>query len=89
MVVGKQLCALKRDNGGAMRRVAFNDVIDHGTTVVYSTIYGTLQKRGVATSNGTMEMVSDMADHYTGKNAEMMRASIKGACTTTCSLTST
>ena len=77
MDVSKQLCALKSENGGAMRRVAFNDVIDHGTTVAYSTIYDTLPKRVVATSNGIMKMVSDMADHYTGKNAEVMRAHIK------------
>ena len=49
-----------------MRRVAFNDVIDDGTIVAYSTIYDTLPKRVVATSNGTMEMVSEMAGHYTG-----------------------
>ena len=70
-----------------MRHVAFNDVIDHGTTVAYSTIYDTFPKRVMATSNGTMKMVSDMADHYTGKSAEVMRAH-KGACTTTCSLRS-
>ena len=70
-----------------MRRVALNDVIDHGTTVAYSTIFDTLPTRVMATSNGTMKMVSDMADHYTGKSAEVMRAH-KGACTTTFSLTS-
>ena len=60
-----------------MRRVAFNDVIDYGTTKAYSTIYDTLPKNVVATSNGTMKLVSHMADHYTGKNAEIMRARIK------------
>ena len=74
MYVSKQLCALKRENGGAMKRFACNGVIGHGTTVAYSNIYDTLPTRVVATSNGTMKMVSDMADHYTGKSAEVMRA---------------
>ena len=87
MYANKQLCALKHEHGGAMRLVAFHDVIDHGTTVAYSTIYDTLPKRVVATSNGTITMVSYMADHYTGKSAEVMRAH-KGPCTTTSQLTS-
>ena len=58
----------------AMRRVASNDVIDYGTTVAYSTIYGASLKLVVATSHGAMKLVSAMADHYTGKSAEVMRA---------------
>ena len=49
LVVGKQICALKRERGGAARRVAFNDVIDCGTTAAHPTIYDTLPKRVVAT----------------------------------------
>ena len=51
---GRQICALKREHGGAVRRVAFNDVIGYGTAVAHSAIYDTLPKRVVGTSNGTM-----------------------------------
>ena len=64
---GRHLCALKRKQEGAVKRVAFNDAIDYGTTMAYSTIYGTSPKLVVATANGTMKSVSAMADHYTKK----------------------
>ena len=60
---------MKREHGGAVRRVAFNDVVVYGTTVAYSTIYGTSPTLVVATSNGTMKPVSAMADHYTRNKA--------------------
>ena len=62
-----------------MKRVTFNDDIDYCTTMAYSTIYGTVPKLVVATATGTMEVVSTLADHYTGKSAEVMRA-YQSAC---------
>ena len=49
LLVSKPICALKREHGGAVRRVAFNDVIDYGTTMANSNIYDTLPTRVVAT----------------------------------------
>ena len=64
---GKHICAPKRERGGAVKRVTFKDQIDYGTTMAYSAIYGTLPKLVVATTNGTMTVVSTLADIYTGK----------------------
>ena len=71
------MCALKREQDSAVKRVTFNDTIDHGTTMAYSTIYGTPPTLVVAAAAGTMKAVSTTADHYTGQNAEVMRARIK------------
>ena len=59
----KHTCALQ---GGAVKRVTFDDDVDFGTTMAYSTAYGTLAKLVVATATGTMKSVSALADHYTG-----------------------
>ena len=59
--------------------MTFNDAIDYGTTLAYSAIFGASPKHVVATANGTIKPISAMADHYTGKRAEVMRAH-KGAC---------
>ena len=59
----KHICALEREQEGAVRRVTFNDEINYGTTMAYSTIYGTLPKLDVATATGTMKAVSTSADH--------------------------
>lgn len=72
----KQICAVKREQDSAVKRVTLNDTVDYGTTMAYSTIYGTLPKLVVATAAGTMKAVSNTADHYTGKSAEIMRARI-------------
>ena len=64
---GKHICALKREREGAVKRVIFIDQIDDGTTMAYSTTYGTLPKLVVATANGTMQAVSTLANHYTGQ----------------------
>ena len=77
LAVDEQLCALKREKDSALKRVTFNDTIDYGTTMAYSTSYGTLPKLVVATAAGTMKAVSTTADHYTEKSAEVMRARIK------------
>ena len=60
-----------------MKRVTFNDTIDYGTTMAYSTNDGTLPELVVATAAGTMKAVSTTADRHTGKSAEVMRARIK------------
>lgn len=73
----KTICAVQREKDSAVKRVTFNDSVDYGTTMAYSTIYGTLPKLVVATAAGTMKAVSNTADHYTGKSAEIMRARIK------------
>ena len=75
----KHICALQR---GAVKRVTLNNDIDYGITMAYSTTCGTLPPLVVATANGTMKAVLTLADHYTGKNAEVMRAH-KNACAQT------
>ena len=77
LTVSKNMCATKREQDGAVRRVTFNDTIDYGTTVAYSTTNGAPPKLVVATANGTTKSISATADHYTGKRAEVMRARIK------------
>ena len=59
------------------KAVAVHDVVDYGTTIAYSTVCGTLPTLVVATATDTIKTVSTLADHYTGNNAEVMRARIK------------
>ena len=72
LAADEKLCALKREQDSAVKRVTINDTVDYGPT-----IYGTLPKLVVATAAGNMKAVSNTADHYTGKTAEVMRARIK------------
>ena len=67
VAVDEQMCALKRDQDCAVKRVTFIDTIYYDTTMAYSTIHGTLPKLVVATAAGTMKAVSTTADHYTGQ----------------------
>ena len=60
---GKHICAVQREQKGAVQRetkdVNFNVVVDYGTTIAYSTVYGTV----VATAAGTMITTSTLANH--------------------------
>ena len=81
----KHICAMQREQKGAVRRVTFNDEIDYGTTIAYSTVYGNLPKRVVATTTGTMKTVSTLADHCTGqKNIGGEARACQSACDQTC-----
>ena len=68
-VSNQNICAMKREQASAVRRVTFSDTVDYGTTVAYSTIYGVSPTLVVATANGTIKSVSAMADHDTGKKS--------------------
>ena len=75
-------CAVQRAHEqGAIQRetkaVAFDNVVDDGTTIAHSAVYGTLPTFVVTTPAGTTKAVSAMDDHYTTNTSEVMRARIK------------